>query len=158
MSKKANGAAAAKSIQAQSDAELDATSANSNKTDAAPGATVHEGDKVPAHSNFKFKVTKQVAVQLFKLVPNVQRFFLCDAAVYVGKKIDDKKEAALLMPVTDLETGEQGLIIVGAVLKGLLEESYTGNGYVGKKFALTVRKRADKAYNTYDFAEIETDV
>ncbi len=156
MTKKANTPKAADELQKASDAELN-RSATSNETDAAPGATVHPGDKVPAHSNFKFTKVKQVAQQLFKLLPDVQRFFLADGAIYVGKKIDDKKEAALLLPVTDLETGEQGLIIVGAVLKGLFDETYPDGSYVGKKFAITLRKRADKKYNTYDVTEIATE-
>jgi hypothetical protein len=121
-----------------------------------------EADAKPMHSNlavsqFKFKKTKVVALPLFKLVPDEEVYFLVDDAMYVGKSIDDKKEPAILMHVTDLETGEQGQIIIGKVLKDLISENYEDDSYVGKKFALTLRKRADKKYNTYDFAEIETE-
>ena len=143
--------------QAASDAELNDTNATSNETDPAPGATVHPGDKAPAHSNFKVKRTKSVAVPLFKLSPNVKRYFLFDGPMFVGKKIDDKKEAAILLPVTDLETGEQGQIIVGKVLRSLIEEEYPDKAYVGKKFETCLRRRADKSYNTYDLYEVETE-
>lgn len=147
-------------VQARSDAELNQTAAEGESTDGA--AATHEGDAAPAHSNLaatQFKVTrlKAVAVPLFKLFANQKRYFLFDGVMFLGKKIDDKKDAATLLPVTDLETGEQGQIIVGAVLKSLIEETYEGNSYVGKKFETCLRRRADKEYNTYDLYEIETE-
>lgn len=144
--------------QDRSDAEPNQTSNEAPEQSA--DAVVHEGDDKPAHSNlskFQFKRTKAVAVPLFKLAPDQPRYFLVDGAIFTGKKIDDKKEAAMLMPVTDLETGEQGQIIVGAVLKELVYEQYPAGEYVGKKFEVCLRKRADKKYNTYDLYEIQTD-
>ena len=141
----AAAAAAAGQDHAESDAELNATS--------AAGAPVHTPESKP-HSNLKFTRTRTIAMPLFKLVADVPRFFLADGAMFIGKQIDDKKEAATLMAVTDLETGEQGQIIIGQVLKELLIEQYPENGYVGKHFELCLRKRADKKYNTYDLFEV----
>ena len=117
------------------------------------GAPIHT-EPAKAHSNLRFKRTKSVAVPLFKLVADEPRFFLCEGAMFTGKQIDDKKEAATLMPVTDLETGEMGQIIVGKVLAELLIEQYEDKTYVGKRFELTLRKKADKKYNTYDLFEV----
>jgi hypothetical protein len=160
MSKKTQQVAPKSELESRSDAELNRTSNETGEQSA--DAVVHEGDDKPAHSNlskseFKVKRVKSVAVPLFKLAANVKRFFLFDGAMFTGKKIDDKKEAAILLPVTDLETGEQGQIIVGKVLRELITETYPGGAYVGKKFETCLRKRADKAYNTYDLYEIETE-
>lgn len=136
------------------------TNETSNEVgEQSPEAVVHEGDAVPAHSNLdkkQFKRTKAVAIPLFKMVPNQPEFFKFDGAMYEGKKIDDKKDAAILIPVTDLNTGEQGQIIVGLVLRELIQETYPAETYVGKCFEVTLRKRADKKYNTYDLYEIES--
>ena len=129
----------------KSDAEQDATS--------AAGAPVHTPESKP-HSNLRFTRTKTIAMPLFKLAADQARYFLADGPMFLGKQIDDKKEAATLMPVTDLETGEQGQIIIGLVLKELLNEQYPDNGYVGNRFEICLRKRADKKYNTYDLFEV----
>lgn len=130
---------------AMSDAELNSTS--------EAGAPIHTPESKP-HSNLRFTRTKTIAMPLFKLAADQPRFFLADGPMFLGKQIDDKKEAATLMPVTDLETGEQGQIIIGLVLKELLHEQYPANHYVGKRFEICVRKRADKKYNTYDLFEV----
>ena len=126
-------------------AEVDAT------TDK--GTPIHT-EPTKAHSNLRFKRTRSVAVPLFKLIANEPRFFLSEGKLFTGKQIDDKKEAATLMPVTDLETGEMGQIIVGKVLAELLAEQYPDDAYIGKRFELTLRKKADKKYNTYDLFEV----
>ena len=149
-------------VQARSDAELsrvEQDEVENGERDSADTPVIHDGDTKPAHSNlaasqFKMRRTKAVAMPLFKLVPDVPRYFLCDGAMFTGKKVDDKKEAAILMAVTDLETGETGQIIIGAVLRELLLETYPDDAYVGKKFEICLRKRADKKYNTYDVYEV----
>ena len=137
-------------LQAQSDAELNATS--------GAGAAVHTEQTAkadPPHSNLRFTRTRVVAIPLFKLAPGAPaRFFMFEGAMFEGKKVDDKKEPATLMPVTDLESGEIGQIIIGAVLRELLHEQYPGDAYVGKRFELKVRRDADKKYNTYDLFEV----
>jgi hypothetical protein len=139
------------------DESTSAALAERDESGAFEPANVPTKEALKATSGFKFKRTAAVAMPLFKLLPDQPRFFLVDAAIYTGKKIDDKKEAALLMPVTDLESGEQGQIIVGQVLKELIYEKYPEKSYVGKKFEVTLRKRADKKYNTYDLYEVEVE-
>lgn len=157
MSKKQQVAQSAEAMaQSASDRALNKMSEEAAKADAAgTHSNLDESAPAPVVSKFKMKRTKSVAVPLFKFVANEPRFYLIDGPAFVGKKIDDKKEAATLLPVTDLETGEQGQIIVGAVLKSLIAESYPDDSYVGKKFEMTLRKRADKSYNTYDLYEVE---
>lgn len=100
-----------------------------------------------------FKVFKRVTAQLFKLKPGDEIFFLCDGPMHVGEKIGDK-EPATLMNVTNLETGEEGQIICGAVFQKELSRAYENNAYVGKKFWLKVTRIPEKKYNTYEIAEI----
>lgn len=156
-------AAVADEAQARSDAELNAAAAadaDAAKTwtdrvaDQAKTREVHTPQTKP-HSNLKFTRRKSVAVPLFKLEPGQPIFVKVDGAMFLGKKVDEKKEAATLLPVVDLETGEEGQIIVGAVLRELFLEQYPDDAYVGKGFEITVRKRADKKYNTYDVFEID---
>lgn len=66
------------------------------------------------------------------------------------------KEPATVMGVTDLDSGEVTQVIVGAVLKGILNETYPKDGYVGKSFEITKHAKATgKRYNTYSVFEIE---
>lgn len=160
IAKKQNVAQAVSDIIAGSDAEQERAITESETTTAGTdGETKPEG---AMHSNlaasaFKFKKTKLIALPLFRMIANKQIFVLVDAPMYLGKKVDPKKEAATLMRVTDLETGEEGQIIIGKVLHDLIGENYPDDSYVGKKFAIVMRQRADKKYNTYDLSEIETD-
>lgn len=65
------------------------------------------------------------------------------------------KEPATVCPVTDLDTGEITQIICGAVLKGILNEQYPDDAYVGKSFEIVKHAKAQgKRYNTYSVFEI----
>jgi uncharacterized OB-fold protein len=145
-----------KSETPEADAEQNRMSEEAAAADAQGGhSNLDATPVVAAPSKFKMKRTKAVAVPLFKFEPNVPRYYLVDGVMFLGKKVDAKKDAATLLPVTDLETGEQGQVIVGQVLRELFNESYPDGVYVGKKFEMTLRKRADKKYNTYDLYEVE---
>lgn len=140
-----------KSNTPEADAEQERTHADASE--AHSNLATETANAAP--KRFKMQRTKAVAIPLFKMVVNVPRYFLVDGIYFTGKKIDDKKEAAILAPVTDLETGETGQIILGKVLRALLDETYPGNAYVGKKFEMCLRRNSDKAYNTYDLYEVE---
>lgn len=151
-------------LQAQSDAELNQSAADDAEEARSEAGTLVHTDTLAAHSNLapgaaalaaRFKRVKAVAVPLFKLVANSPMYVKADGPIFTGKKVDDKKEAAELLPVIDLATGEEGQIIVGKVLRELLLEKYPEHGYVGRSFQVTLRKRADKKYNTYDLFEVE---
>lgn len=110
---------------------------------------------------FKFKKVRNVTLPLLKLVENHAVYVRMDSAMFEGKQIDDKKEPATLINVTNLETGEECQIIAPTVLKGILTDDYPNDGYVGKSFSLVMHKVMDKAdpnklkYNKFDVAEIE---
>lgn len=110
-----------------------------------------------------FKIKKRVTLPLFKIVPNQELYIRCESAMFIGKEITEKdpkakkKEPATLMQVTDLQTGELGQIICGAVLKGILNDEYPNDAYKGKCFAIEMHKIAGKDYNGYTVTEIEAD-
>lgn len=108
---------------------------------------------------FKREVAKVVTLPLFKWTVGVELCFSADSPIFKGKEIKGvgdaaKMEPADLMNVTNLETGEQGQIIVGAVLKGIMEETYPDAEYVGKRFAVTQSKVDGKRYKAYQVLEL----
>lgn len=108
----------------------------------------------------KFKIVRQVTLPTFKLQVGIPFAFRADGVIVQGKKLktdtDSKREPASLLAVTNLDTGEVGQIVLGAVLKGNLEEQYPDQAYVGKSFAiLKGEKREGKRYNEYQIMEIE---
>jgi len=111
---------------------------------------------------FKFTVKKHVTLPLFKWENNKPYYYRFDAAIEQGKPIkekdgESKKEPAYLAPVTNLESGEQGEIILGTVLRGILDEDYPDASYVGKCFELVQKRITGKNYNSYGVTEIEVD-
>jgi hypothetical protein len=102
----------------------------------------------------KFTRLKVVTLPLFKLADNKAMYLKILGPFTIGKQIDDKKEAATLAHVINLETGEEGQIIVGAVLKSTLHEAYAGDSYVGKCFEIVKSKDGDKKYNNYTVNEV----
>lgn len=112
-----------------------------------------------SESGFKFTKVRAVTLQLFKWKNGVERYFQLTSKIYQGTVAakDDGKEAAHLINCIDLETGEEGCFIVGAVMKSTFEEheAYQDGQYVGKCFALTQNRDPSKTYNTYQIIEIE---
>lgn len=104
-----------------------------------------------------FKVKKRVTVQLFKMKPGADNYYLIDGAMHEGKKIDEDKNAAILMNVTDLVTGEEGQIICPTILQRELTEGYPDDGYVGKKFWWRITRVPGVKYNLVDIAELEAE-
>ena len=113
-----------------------------------------------------FKVKKAVILPLFKWTNNVEKYYRIDSAIFQGQELaagknDDpskpRREPAFLAFVTDMETGEEGQIILGQVLRSTLNEHYPDNEYVGLCFAIEQVRDAKKDYNTYNLTEIEAD-
>lgn len=79
--------------------------------------------------------------------------------MYVGKPQKNAKEGekpADLMHAINIETGEEGLIIIPAVLKSTLNDMYEKDSYVGLHFYLEKGgKPAGKRYFQYIVNEIE---
>ncbi|MHB1097898.1 MAG: hypothetical protein ACYC3F_17200 [Gemmatimonadaceae bacterium] len=111
---------------------------------------------------FSFKVKKHVTLPLFKWENNTPYYYRFDGPIAQGKPIkekagESKKEPAFLASVTNLATGEQGEIILGTVLRGILEDDYPEAAYVGKCFELVQKRITGKNYNSYGVTEIEVD-
>lgn len=108
-----------------------------------------------------FEVAKVLTKTLFKFVVDSPLHIKIDGPMYVGKQQKGrgdkaKMEPATLADVTNLETGEEGQIILGAAVKSIFEENYPDNSYVGKKFRITkLEKAADKQYFPYNVVELK---
>ena len=113
-----------------------------------------------ADTGFVPVIAKHVTLPLFKWEDNKARYYKITSPIFIGKEINDKsagakkKEPAHLMNVVDLETGEEGQVIVATVLRGILTEEYPNDAYVGKGFAITQRKIPGKDYNGYGVDEL----
>jgi hypothetical protein len=106
-----------------------------------------------------FKV-KQVTRNVFPQRDNQTLFVRFIGATYQGKELANpgpgpKKEPPVLAEVSNLETGELGLIIVNKVLAGELAEKFPNDGYVGKEFAITMKPVEGKRYKTFVLYELE---
>ena len=112
-----------------------------------------------SEGGFKFTKVRAVTLQLFKWKNGTERYFKLTSTIYQGSvpAKDDGKEPAHLVNCIDLETGEEGCFIVGAVMKSTFEEheAYQNLQYVDKCFAITQNRDPSKTYNTYQIIEIE---
>lgn len=100
-----------------------------------------------------FRKLKSVTRNLFKLSNNNEYYFKFQEPIFLGKKIGDK-DPAHLANVINLETGEEGQIILGAVLVGILNENYPDDAYVSRCFEIVKFRDAASAYNTYNVSEV----
>lgn len=108
---------------------------------------------------FQFTIAKIVTVPLLKQAIDVPVYVRIEGAVFVGKELKQtgatKMEAAHLVNVTNLETGEAMQLIVPAVLQSILHDEYANDAYVGKSFQLIKHaKPSGKAYSPYTVNEI----
>src|SRR6185436_13034885 len=106
----------------------------------------------------KYTRTKAVTLPVFRLTEETPVYVKITAAMYEGKEqkpVLDKDgkpgkamEPATILPVVNVETGELAQIIAGAVLEGILNDSYPDAGYVGHAFEIVKHaKREGKRYN-----------
>lgn len=106
----------------------------------------------------KFVRVRTITQSVLKLKPGQPRFFFLLAPMYVGKKIEATKDAATLVHAVDMETGEEGLVIVTAIMKKELTENYPGDSYVRKGFEFCITRAADPAagikYNHVSLSEV----
>jgi len=112
-----------------------------------------------AKKPFVPSIKKALTKTLFKLENNTAYYLRVDGAIFTGKKIDSGKtkdmEPAELMHVTNLETGEEGQIIVPAVLGKILREECPNDSYVGKGFEIVKFRDTGARYSTFNVAELE---
>lgn len=113
---------------------------------------------------FEPKVKKLLTVPLLKLAVGEPRYIKVTSAMFVGKEIVSKRanavasnrEPATLVNAINLDGGEQCQVICSAVVKGVFEDNYPQDGYVGKCFSLLKLERAaGKEYNGFKVVEIE---
>lgn len=108
-----------------------------------------------------------VTLPVLKIAIDTPTYVKVDAALFQGQKLKtDKqdKDAAYLMTVTNLETGEQGQIVLNMVLKSIFEE-FENMGveeadrvphYINRGFEIVKHKKASgKEYNTFTVYEID---
>jgi malate/lactate dehydrogenase len=110
----------------------------------------------------KITVKKQVTLPLLKHEEGQIRYVTILKAIYEGKEIKNKRGGetemapATMALVTDLETGRQCEYIVNAVFKGIMEDDYPSDSYVGKSFAINkLEKPKGKRYNALEILEVE---
>jgi hypothetical protein len=114
----------------------------------------------------KYSRVKAVTLPVLKLVDETPVYVKITGPMFEGKeqkpqmgpdgKPKAQMEPATLVPVVSVETGEVGQIIAGAVLEGILNDSYPEDAYVGKAFEIVKHAKKDgKRYNTYSVFEID---
>lgn len=112
-------------------------------------------------STFTPKIKRNITLPLIKPVIDQPVYIKVTGPMFEGKKIEGtgdkaKMEPATLLNCVNLETGEDAQIIVPAVLKGIFEDEYDGDAYVGKGFAVTKHPKASgKRYHPFSVAELE---
>lgn len=111
---------------------------------------------------FEPKTKKVLTRSAFKLIVDEPMYIRIEGAMFVGKERigrDGKKsdkEPPTVMNVTNLATGEEGVLIANTVIKSTLDEEYPSNAYVGKCFGITKQKRKEgKQYDPFNIVEIE---
>lgn len=115
-------------------------------------------------SGLIFKKTKTVTVPVLKLMPDQPVYIKVENAMEISKQVAGAKvagqsmEPATIMHCTNLDSDTECLLIVGTMLKSVIEESYPNQSYVGLCFEVTNHgKRGDKKYNAYSLTEIEVE-
>lgn len=135
--------------------------ATANKTPAAKQTPIKSGKVVEA-GGIRFTKTKTVTVPVLKLMPDAPAYVRVESLMEVSKQVKPKKagekdmEPATVMHCTDLVADSECILIVGKMLKSVIEETYPDGAYVGKSFEIVNHgKRGDKAYNSYSLSEVE---
>lgn len=103
----------------------------------------------------KFTKVRNVTRPVLKLATKTAYYLRFDGAMALGKIVDDKKEPPMLADVTNMETGEEGMMILGAVLRDNLNEAYPGDAYVGKIFEIVkTAPEGARKYALWSVAEV----
>lgn len=128
-------------------------------TETVPETVPTETAPTEAVTRREFRRVKAVTRPVLKLVENYSVFVQVEDAIYLGEKVDEKKDPAHLMHVINLETGEQMLIVAPKGVVDGLTKNYPDNAYVGKTFEICVRALKKSAggnnFRPVDLFEIE---
>ena len=128
------------------------------ETEVLPPASISERALAAVKKGPEIRVLKQVTYPLLKQRDNETAYVEIVGAFFLGKKLDDKKDAATLVHVKT--PGNEGVFqfIVPAVMQSELDKAYPEASYVGHKFAVQKFKPEDgKRYNTFSILEVEWD-
>lgn len=118
----------------------------------------------PINTASRFKRTRAITLPTFKFEQDKALYVKFLAAMHIGRvrltrgqtEPDPDKKPPTLAHVVNIETGEEGQIILAEVLKTELGEAYPNEGYVGRGFEIVKQKRKEgKKYDPYTIAEIE---
>lgn len=101
-----------------------------------------------------FKKIRQVTLPVLKLEKGKPRYLYILSPMYIGEQIEADRAAATLIHAVDMESGEEGLVVVPAVMQSELAKAYANNAYVGKGFEVVVTKPQGKNYNLVSIAEV----
>lgn len=106
----------------------------------------------------KFKKVKAVTLPQLKLIAGIEYHIKIVGPIKLGEKLQDDRDAAHLVTVVNLDTGEEMQIVAPTVFRKELERSYPGESYVGKLFAFELMRVPEKRYNMLkSFTEISID-
>ena len=113
----------------------------------------------------KVKVTKNLTLPVLKTSIGIPAYVRIIDPIFKGKllaeevaKGKDAKDAADIINVNNLETGQDQQIIGGMVLINTLREAYPEDSYVGKTFMLTKGEQkgtGSKKYHPWSIQEID---
>ena len=110
-----------------------------------------------------FKKKSAVTLPLFKFANNVPMYVRFENPMFKSEPLkkasaeEKKKDPPTLAHVVNLETGDEGQIILGSVLAENLNKHYPDNGYVGKSFEIIKHpQEGGRAYCLYSITEIDT--
>jgi hypothetical protein len=110
-------------------------------------------------STLKFKKVRSVTLPVLAIKLDTPTYIGIDSAIVAGKVVEEGKEAANIMNVTDLETGEEAQIVLNKVLMANLQETYPNDDYVGKQFEIIKFKKASgRDYHTFKIVEIQVEM
>ncbi len=125
-------------------------------------------DKAPAaKSGFSFTKKRSVTLELLKPKVNEEFYVKFASPIYQAKETRSAEQIEkdggqnappMLANVTNLETGEECVIIIPSVLQSELTDNYENDTYNGLCFALTkLGKQDGKRYHGFVIIEIEVD-
>ena len=109
-----------------------------------------------ATTQSKFARVRSVTAQVLKLREGQPRFLMLLSPMFVGKKLDDKKDPATCVHAVDMETGEEGILLCSAVMRSELIDAYGATGYERKGFEICCTRRAggDVKFNHISISEV----
>lgn len=110
-------------------------------------------------ANRKYERVRHVTLPTLKQEVGQPLFVRADSEIFEGQeregKDGEKVKPARVIAVTNLETGEQGQMVLGTVLEGNLSEKYPNKSYVGKCFEIVKGPKPERArYHLYELYEI----